>query len=41
MRFFQGGRNMDKIQQLADYIDQSQHIVAITGAGISVAGGGV
>ncbi len=32
---------MDKIQQLADYIDQSSNIVAITGAGISVAGGGM
>lgn len=41
MRFFKGGRGMDKIQQLADYIDHSHHIVALTGAGISVAGGGV
>ncbi|MCD7918808.1 MAG: hypothetical protein LUG45_01770 [Clostridiales bacterium] len=32
---------MDKIQQLADYIDRSSSIVATTGAGISVAGGGV
>ncbi|MCD8341706.1 MAG: hypothetical protein LUC87_06095 [Clostridiales bacterium] len=32
---------MDKIQQLADYIDQCHAAVAITGAGISVAGGGV
>ncbi|MCD8375978.1 MAG: hypothetical protein LUD69_03465 [Oscillospiraceae bacterium] len=32
---------MDKIQQLADYIDQSSRIVATTGAGISVGGGGV
>ncbi len=32
---------MDKIQQLADYIDRSSNIVAITGAGISVAGGGM
>ncbi|MCD8383027.1 MAG: hypothetical protein LUC30_09010 [Clostridiales bacterium] len=32
---------MDKIQQLADYIDRSHAMVAITGAGISVAGGGV
>ncbi|MCD8384214.1 MAG: hypothetical protein LUC39_04560 [Clostridiales bacterium] len=32
---------MDKIQQLADYIDQSSSIVATTGAGISVGGGGV
>ncbi|MCD8315914.1 MAG: hypothetical protein LUB61_00695 [Eggerthellaceae bacterium] len=32
---------MDKIQQLADYIDQSNNIVATTGAGISVGGGGI
>ncbi|MCD8190904.1 MAG: hypothetical protein LUD78_11955 [Clostridiales bacterium] len=32
---------MDKIQQLADYIDRSHSIVATTGAGISVGGGGV
>ncbi len=32
---------MDQIQQLADYIDHSHSIVATTGAGISVAGGGV
>ena len=32
---------MDKIQQLADYIDSSNSIVATTGAGISVDGGGV
>ncbi|MCD8147331.1 MAG: hypothetical protein LUD84_08680 [Clostridiales bacterium] len=32
---------MDKIQQLADYIERSSSIVATTGAGISVAGGGV
>ncbi len=32
---------MDKIQQLADYIDRSGSIVATTGAGISVGGGGV
>lgn len=32
---------MDKIQQLAEYIDQSSSIVATTGAGISVGGGGV
>lgn len=41
MRLSRGGRNEDKIQQLADCIDQSQAIVAITGAGISIAGGGV
>ena len=32
---------MDSIQQLADYIERSSSIVATTGAGISVAGGGV
>ncbi|MCD8217030.1 MAG: hypothetical protein LUD01_03125 [Clostridiales bacterium] len=32
---------MEKIQQLADYIEHSSNIVAMTGAGISVAGGGV
>ncbi len=32
---------MDKIEQLADYIDRSSSIVATTGAGISVGGGGV
>jgi len=32
---------MDKIQQLADYINRSNSIVATTGAGISVGGGGV
>ncbi|MCD8398556.1 MAG: hypothetical protein LUD12_15515 [Lachnospiraceae bacterium] len=32
---------MDQIQQLSDYIDQSHSIVAITGAGISLAGGGI
>ncbi|MCD7802411.1 MAG: hypothetical protein LUH09_05845 [Clostridiales bacterium] len=32
---------MGKIQQLAEYIDQSSSIVATTGAGISVGGGGV
>lgn len=31
---------MDKIQQLADYIEHSS-MVAITGAGISLAGGGI
>lgn len=41
MRVFKGCRSMDKIQQLSDYIDQSHAVVAITGAGISVAGGGV
>ncbi|MCD8325870.1 MAG: hypothetical protein LUC90_04040 [Lachnospiraceae bacterium] len=32
---------MDKILKLADYIDHSNSIVAMTGAGISVASGGV
>lgn len=33
--------NQDAIAKLADYIDQSSRIVATTGAGISVGGGGV
>ena len=41
MRFAGGNQNVDKIQQLADYIDQSHSMVAITGAGISLAGGGI
>ncbi|MCD8380298.1 MAG: hypothetical protein LUC95_08310, partial [Lachnospiraceae bacterium] len=41
MRFARGNQNVDKIQQLADYIDQSHSMVAITGAGISLAGGGI
>ncbi len=41
MRFARGNQNIDKIQQLADYIDQSHCMVAITGAGISLAGGGI
>ncbi len=41
MKFSIGGRGIDQIQQLADYIDHSNSIVAITGAGISVAGGGM
>ncbi|MCD8329633.1 MAG: hypothetical protein LUC27_02935 [Lachnospiraceae bacterium] len=32
---------MDQIQQFAEYIDRSSSIVATTGAGISVGGGGV
>lgn len=32
---------MNKIKKLAEYIDQSSSVVAITGAGISVAGGGL
>ncbi|MCD8046564.1 MAG: hypothetical protein LUE90_08050 [Clostridiales bacterium] len=41
MSLFNGSRDADQIQQLADYIDHSHNIVATTGAGISVAGGGV
>ncbi|MCD8036607.1 MAG: hypothetical protein LUE88_04390 [Clostridiales bacterium] len=39
MRFSKG--DTDKIQQLSDYIDSSKSMVAITGAGISLAGGGI
>lgn len=41
MRIFHESHGMDQTQQLSDYIDQSNRIVAITGAGISVAGGGM
>ncbi len=41
MSFLNGGKNVDSIQQLSDYIDRSHAIVATTGAGISVGGGGV
>ncbi len=41
MGIFKGSQNADPIQQLSDYIDQSSRIVATTGAGISVGGGGV
>ncbi|MCD7775594.1 MAG: hypothetical protein LUH40_08440 [Clostridiales bacterium] len=41
MSLFKGDKNADLIQRLADYIDRSHSAVAITGAGISVAGGGV
>lgn len=41
MWFSGGERNVDSIQQLADYIENSNSIVATTGAGISIAGGGV
>ncbi len=34
-------REMNEIKQLSDYIDRSSRIVAITGAGISLSGGGV
>ncbi len=33
--------NQDPIQKLSDYIDKSNKIVAVTGAGISLGGGGV
>ncbi|MCC8130688.1 MAG: hypothetical protein LUC38_06465 [Oscillospiraceae bacterium] len=38
---FSKSGNDDKIQQFAKYIDDSHAIVAITGAGISISGGGV
>ena len=41
MNIFKGSQYEDPIQQLSDYIDQSSRIVATTGAGISVGGGGV
>ncbi|MCD8218360.1 MAG: hypothetical protein LUD01_10075 [Clostridiales bacterium] len=41
MSLFKGNHNADQIQQLADDIDHSRSIVAVTGAGISVAGGGM
>ncbi len=41
MGIFKSSQSADKIQQLADYIDGSDHIVATTGAGISVGGGGL
>ncbi len=41
MSFFKEGRGVDQIQQLSDYIERSSNIVAITGAGISVAGVGM
>ncbi|MCD8015407.1 MAG: hypothetical protein LUG99_20045 [Lachnospiraceae bacterium] len=41
MIFSKGNPSQDKIRQLSVYIDQSSSIVATTGAGISVAGGGV
>lgn len=41
MSFFKSNRNVDQIGQLADAIDHSNCVVAITGAGISVAGGGM
>ncbi|MCD8248573.1 MAG: hypothetical protein LUC60_01715 [Lachnospiraceae bacterium] len=41
MAFWKSEQSADPIQKLADYIDRSENIVATTGAGISVAGGGV
>ncbi|MCD7833071.1 MAG: hypothetical protein LUH00_03625 [Lachnospiraceae bacterium] len=41
MGFWKGNQSTDQIQKLANYIDQSENIVATTGAGISVSGGGV
>lgn len=41
MRFSKDNRKKDIIQQFADYIEQADRIVAITGAGISVSGGGI
>ncbi|MCD8300571.1 MAG: hypothetical protein LUC41_05300 [Clostridiales bacterium] len=41
MGIFKSGQDMDKIEKLADYIDHSSAIVATTGAGISISGGGV
>ncbi len=41
MSLFKGNHNADQIQQLADFIDHSNSIAAVTGAGISVAGGGM
>ncbi|MCC8163524.1 MAG: hypothetical protein LIO86_10290 [Lachnospiraceae bacterium] len=41
MGFWKGDQSTDPIQKLAGYIDRSENIVATTGAGISVSGGGV
>ncbi|MCD8095374.1 MAG: hypothetical protein LUE12_04525 [Ruminococcus sp.] len=41
MKVFKNTQSIDKIQQLADYIDKSHSMVAVTGAGISLAGGGI
>ena len=41
MSIFKDNRNVDQIEQLSDYIERSNNIVATTGAGISVGGGGV
>lgn len=41
MGFFKGDQKMIQIAQLSDYIDRSNNIVATTGAGISVGGGGI
>ncbi|MCD8095373.1 MAG: hypothetical protein LUE12_04520 [Ruminococcus sp.] len=41
MNLFKGDQNVDQIEQLVDYINSSRNIVATTGAGISVGGGGI
>ena len=41
MSLFKGDQNVDQIEQLIDYINSSRNIVATTGAGISVGGGGI
>ncbi len=41
MGIFKENKDVDKIQKLSEYIDRSSKIVAVTGAGISVAGGGM
>ncbi|MCD7728233.1 MAG: hypothetical protein LUH57_07810 [Ruminococcus sp.] len=41
MSFFKSSQTTDQIGQLAAFIDSSHNIVATTGAGISVGGGGV
>ncbi|MCD7796858.1 MAG: hypothetical protein LUG95_04425 [Clostridiales bacterium] len=41
MKISKDAQSTEKIQQLADYIDKSNSTVAVTGAGISLAGGGI
>ncbi|MCC8169728.1 MAG: hypothetical protein LIO59_05110, partial [Oscillospiraceae bacterium] len=41
MLFSGVSRDNDKIKRLSEYIDKSERIVATTGAGISVGGGGL
>ncbi|MCC8191662.1 MAG: hypothetical protein LIO41_01255 [Ruminococcus sp.] len=41
MSFFKSSQTTDQIGQLAAFIDSSHNIVATTGAGISVGGGGI